>query len=372
MTFSTRRHFFFLLSLICLAFVNQAPADSPLQVKTVFIILMENHNWSLIKGATNCPYINHTLLPMASYCEQYYNPPANHPSEPNYLWLEAGTNFGILNDSASNRISSTNHLVTLLNNAGISWKSYQEDLGTDPLINQSNYVVRHDPVVFFNDVNASAAYRTSHVRPYAEFAGDLQSNAVARYNFITPNLTNDMHTVACSGCNTRVAGDYWLSHEIPKILASQAFTNNGAIFIVWDEGTELNPTSDGPLGMIVLSRLAKGRGYSNSLHYTHSSTLRTMQNIFGVRPYLGDAAKAIDLSDLFVTVQFNWASVSGGSFVFGVTNLIPGRTSYVQTSSNLIDWSTVQTLTPSSSAVTVTNAGAAGLDQIFYRLQQAP
>ena len=51
--------------------------------------------------------------------------------------------------------------------------------------------------------------------------------------------------------------------------------------------------------MIVLSPHAKGQGYSNTLHYTHSSTLRTIQEIFGVTPFLGDAANAADLSDLF-------------------------------------------------------------------------
>jgi hypothetical protein len=53
--------------------------------------------------------------------------------------------------------------------------------------------------------------------------------------------------------------------------------------------------------MIVLSPDAKGGGYSNTIHYTHSSTLRTVEEIFGVTPLLGDAANATDLSDLFKT-----------------------------------------------------------------------
>jgi hypothetical protein len=53
--------------------------------------------------------------------------------------------------------------------------------------------------------------------------------------------------------------------------------------------------------MIVLSPLAKGGGYSNSITYDHSSTLRTMEEIFGVQPFLGGAATATDLSDLFRT-----------------------------------------------------------------------
>ncbi|HTT21902.1 MAG TPA: hypothetical protein VMG82_23435 [Candidatus Sulfotelmatobacter sp.] len=61
---------------------------------------------------------------------------------------------------------------------------------------------------------------------------------------------------------------------------------------------------DGPIGMFLLSPFAKGSGkkaYSNSIYYDHSSTLKTLQEIFGVTPLLGAAgdAAAVDLSDLF-------------------------------------------------------------------------
>ena len=93
-------------------------------------------------------------------------------------------------------------------------------------------------------------------------------------------------------------GDQWLANAVPQILASQAYADGGVIIITWDEGEHHN---DGPIGLIVLSPNAKGGGYSNTIHYTHSSTLRTVQEIFGVVPLLGDAANATDLSDLFVT-----------------------------------------------------------------------
>jgi hypothetical protein len=51
----------------------------------------------------------------------------------------------------------------------------------------------------------------------------------------------------------------------------------------------------------VLSPYARGHGYSNTLHYTHSSTLCTLEEIFGVSPWLGDAANATDPRDLFST-----------------------------------------------------------------------
>src|SRR6266702_2418612 len=155
-------------------------------IKTVFIILMENHNWSQIKGVAGAPYINNTLLAIGSHAEQYYNPPGIHPSEPNYLWLEAGTNFGITNDNdpSSNHQSTTMHLVTLLKNANISWKAYQEDIsGTScPLTSVNQYAPKHDPFVFFDDVtntnDSASAYCIAHVRPYTELANDLQNNTV--------------------------------------------------------------------------------------------------------------------------------------------------------------------------------------------------
>jgi len=274
-------------------------------IQTVFLILMENHDWSSIKGSPSAPYINDTLLPIASHAEQYYNPPNNHPSLPNYLWLEAGTNFGIRNDKAParNHQRTNSHLVNLLEAAGLSWRAYQEDIsGIDcPLNNVGLYDVNHDPFVYFEDVtqrNDSQAPRCiQHVRPYSELETDLINDTVARYNFITPDLCNDMHD-ACAPLNDPVLqGDTWLSTEVPNIVASQAYANNGALFILWDEAE----TGDGPIGMIVLSPKAKGGGYQNSIYYTHSSTLRTIEAIFGVTPMLGDAANATDLSDLFVS-----------------------------------------------------------------------
>lgn len=283
------------------AAIQWAATSSAANIKTVFIILMENHNWSQIKGSKYAPYINNTLLPMASHAEQYFNPPGIHPSLPNYLWLEAGTNFGILDDNppSSDHQSTTMHLVTLLTNAGISWKAYEENIsGTAcPLTDSGLYAVRHDPFVYFDDVtnnlNPNSANCIAHVRPFTELASDLAANTVARYNFITPNVCDDMHN-KCKD-NPIEQGDSWLSQNVPTILGSQAY-QTGALLITWDEAAK----GDGPIGMIVLSPFGKGHGYQNSIHYTHGSTLRTIQEIFGVTPLLNDAASETDLSDLFM------------------------------------------------------------------------
>src|SRR5579884_3569636 len=53
-----------------------SPTPTP-PTRTVFLIVMENHNWSAIFNNPSAPYINKTLLPMSSYAQQYYNPPGN-------------------------------------------------------------------------------------------------------------------------------------------------------------------------------------------------------------------------------------------------------------------------------------------------------
>lgn len=93
-------------------------------------------------------------------------------------------------------------------------------------------------------------------------------------------------------------GDNFLSQIIPMIEASQAYQNNGAIVVWWDE-TEGGDDASRTLGEIVISPDAKGNAYTNNILYTHSSDLLTMQEIYGVGPCLLDACNATDLSDLF-------------------------------------------------------------------------
>ena len=102
------------------------------EIKHVFVIALENHNWTqpaAVSGGIqqiyqnpNAPFINSlvngtalvyvdghlvNISEQVSYATAYHNvlatPSGNnphiHPSEPNYLWAEAGTNFGVLNDN---------------------------------------------------------------------------------------------------------------------------------------------------------------------------------------------------------------------------------------------------------------------------------
>lgn len=388
------------LGLVVLLTMLGYSTASAEQIKTVFVIAFENHNWTqptTVPGGIqqifqnpNAPFINSlvdgtsAISPLVAYATAYHNVlatpsgnnPSIHPSEPNYLWAEAGTNFGIFNDDdpfadtpPNSQPAATQHLTSLLTQAGKTWGSYQEDIDlapisppatpfppvlcndplapdmwTVPLVSfsgkfvsvlpcidvtnafngstQFNYAAKHNPMVFFDNTNGGDNTTTSNplshnYAPLQQLATDLANDTVADYNWITPDQYNDMHTSLTGGfegvtgdaANIR-QGDNFLSKIVPIIMASNAFKNHGAIILWWDETEADSPTDttendfSHTLGEIVISDRAhpnvNGLPYASPVNYTHSSDLRTMQNIFGTGgPYLGDAANATDLSDLF-------------------------------------------------------------------------
>src|SRR6201981_381907 len=172
MSYGRRCTMFGLLALLALVSQRSAHAqntDGP--IKKVFVIAMENHNWTQpanqfsgpiqqIFENPNAPFINSlvngtavatinghpvNISKQVAYAINYYNVlatasgnnPHIHPSEPNYLWAEAGTNFRVGNDDdpfvpngSTNQINNNDnqlHFVRLLTKAGETWKSYQED-----------------------------------------------------------------------------------------------------------------------------------------------------------------------------------------------------------------------------------------------------
>jgi hypothetical protein len=337
------------------AAVLLAARPAPAQpVGNVFVIAMENHNFiqpiptnspQQIYGNPAAPYLNSLVTPgnpnaaQTAFAWTYYNAGAGvHPSEPNYVWAEAGTDFGIHTDNdprfANNNIFNAPHLTAQFNAAGVSWKNYQEDVqlstaptnsasGTNGPINpyygtrQFNYAVKHNPMAFFPDTAIQNVY------PLAQFFADLSSNTVARYTWITPNQFNDAHSAltggfAYNGTNytgdqAAVAiGDNFLSMVIPQIMASPAYQNNGVIIIWWDE-SENGDGTNRTIPEIIISPLSKGNACGSTLPMNHSSDIRTMEEIFNL-PTLSNpipvsetnaaggyanVATVNDLSDLF-------------------------------------------------------------------------
>jgi hypothetical protein len=342
------------------------------EVKKVFVIALENHNWTQPSSLTSpqqifqnpaAPFINSLvngtsgISNQVAYARGYINAAVgDHPSEPNYLWAEAGTNFGVANDDDPYHADCTpdtvqfthQHLTEFLTVAGKSWKSYQEDTDVDlttntvlpmsswtvPLFshsgvfttsgvnaynysNQYNYATKHDPQALFADTDGGCNTTPSNplrlkYAPLQQLSVDLANNTVADYTWITPDQYNEQHSSLASygqftGDQAAIAeGDNFLARVVPLIMSSDAYQDHGIIVLWWDEseGGDIAPFF---MPFMIISQdvhpNVNGLPYSNTIQYSHSSFLRTMQEIFKVDPphgynFLGGAATATDLSDL--------------------------------------------------------------------------
>ena len=265
---------------------------------SVFTVVMENHSRGQILGSSAAPYINSLAAKYAvanGYHDSYV-----HPSEPNYFWMVAGQNFGVLDDAdpAKHHLDSTSHIADQLELAGLDWKSYQQSMGAPcGLISKGRYAAKHDPFVYFDDINGWDGKKfqpsqrcTDHIVDYSELDKDIANNAIPKYAFITPDLDHDMHD------GTVAQGDAWLQQELPKIMATDAYKNGGVIFLLWDEGT--NDADDPPF--ITISPLAKTGMVSNAVYDT-ASYLKTVQTILGLDklPCNASAASIPAMTDLF-------------------------------------------------------------------------
>jgi hypothetical protein len=314
------------VSLFALLVATSAQAQ---QIGDVFYIALENHNFTQpstvppgtpqqLSGNTAAPYLNSLVTagnPNAanvSFAGNYQNvSPNQHPSEPNYVYQEAGVH-GPLNDADPfpNNIVNAPNLSALLAAKGQTWRSYQEDTDlvntngnningdhgaglaptntvaqkgqyevpltsfsgtsasyTNPYngSNQYNYAAKHNPQVFFNATNGgndptSANSQAQNYAPLQQLKTDLNNNTVGQFNWITPDQYNDMHsslntsftyngvTYAANTDQEAVAlGDNFLSIVVPEIEASQAFKDNGVI-VIWNDETEGDETAGSTAG----------------------------------------------------------------------------------------------------------------------------
>jgi phospholipase C len=281
-----------------------AAAIAPWKTGTVFTIVMENHSRDEILGNSQAPFINQ-IANQHAVAEGYHDPFV-HPSEPNYFWMVAGQNFGVLDDAdpGSHHLGATSHLADQIELAGLTWKAYQESMGAPcGLSSHGRYAAKHNPFAYFNDINGwdGTAFHpeqrcNSHVVDYAQLDADIAGRALPSYVFITPNLDNDMHDGSIS------RGDRWLANELPRLMATDNYKNGGVIFLMWDEGGG-SPASDDP-PFIAISPMA-APGMRSQVDYDTSSYLKTVQNILGITALpcaeAGDRSAAQAMTDLFTT-----------------------------------------------------------------------
>ncbi len=258
----------------------------------IYLLILENQDYSGLVGNPAAPYIN-GLIAKYGLATNYFA--VAHPSQPNYLALFSGSVQGITDD-AVHEISAPN-LADQLDKAGKTWMVYEQSYpggcftgatsngNVDSFGTPGPYARKHDPAISFVDI-ASNPSRCKHIASLSGF-----DPAAADFELIVPNECNDMHSCSVA------TGDAFLSTFVPHVLSSNAFSNS-VLFITTDEGRS-SGGGGGQVATIVISPSVKA-GFTSSVAHDHYSLLRTIEDAWGL-PCLGQACGANNLREFFGT-----------------------------------------------------------------------
>lgn len=222
----------------------------------------ENLHWLATKGITLTGYHGVT-----------------HPSQPNYLAAIGGDYFGMQNDDFNMVDANISTVIDLLEQKGISWGEYQEDMPYsgfqgDGWVNQENgkedYVRKHNPAVIYN-ANGGREDRLEYMKNMTMFYEDLRNDALPQWMFVTPNMTSDAHDsdIATAG--------RWTRSFLEPLLEDPKFMRNTLVLVTFDENEEFqipNRVFSILLGDAVPPALV---GTTDANYYNHYSEIATVE-----------------------------------------------------------------------------------------------
>lgn len=276
------------------ASTTSAPAATMQSVRHVFVITLENQNYSTTFGANSpAPYLSKTLVSQGAFLQQYFG--TSHVSLGNYIAMLSGqsvtadTQLDCMTYKDMTLSGMTDHgqaigtgcvypasiktLPDQLKAVNLTWKGYMEDMGNDPTRESATcghpalnaidrtqsaqapsasvpkgdqYAARHNPFVYFHSIIDSPDCATNVVN-LDKLTDDLKAiNTTANFTFITPNLCNDGHDTHCVNGDPGglVSADAFLQKWVPLIMASPAYQQDGLIIINFDESAYASMTQD--------------------------------------------------------------------------------------------------------------------------------
>ncbi|KAG0647880.1 Phosphate-repressible acid phosphatase [Hyphodiscus hymeniophilus] len=144
-----------------------------------------------------------------------------HPSEPNYMAVAGGDNFGLDGDIFTQVPENISTVVDLLEDKRISWAMYEEDM---PYTGYQGFS-------WVNQNNGANDYpeRLTKIKNTTMFFEDPKANKLPQWMFITPNMTSDGHDTSVT-----VAGE-WLKGFLTPLLDDPRFMQNTLVIITFDE-----------------------------------------------------------------------------------------------------------------------------------------
>jgi acid phosphatase len=269
------------------AAVSPTPSSGLPDFRHVYVIILENREYSSIVGSSAAPYINSLIAQYGQATNLYAE---THPSEPNYIALTSGGLQGTNSDGAYN-LGAPN-LFDQIETSGRTWHVYAQSypgscyLGSvagavaDGPGAPGDYARKHNPAISYTSISGKPT-RCANITKLAGF-----DPTAADFEMIVPNQINDMHSSSVG------AGDAFLKDFVPQITSSPAFADS-VLFITWDEGSS-SLNGGGHIATIVASpNMTPGSRFEGPA--THYSMLRTIELAWGM-PLLGEAQKASTLT----------------------------------------------------------------------------
>ncbi len=292
-------------------FTFTAAAPVAAGIPHVMEVMIENESPSDLMGNSSAPNID-ALSQNYGMATASYS--IGHPSEPNYLEMISGSNWGVTQDNTAQQDDISAGASTIANQfeaAGIPWRDYAEalpspgytggDTGPIDVYGFDSYLQRHNPFVFFPAATGLADF-DSDVVPLTSvpaMASDLDAASPPDFVWVTPNTVDDMHDgpMLADGDTVPTVGDAWLGSFIGAVQATSWYGAGGQIVVQWDEGVESDTTGVGSAGeggggrivTLVVSAALQGAPQQDATPVNTAGVLHSVEKVYGLS-YLEDAA----------------------------------------------------------------------------------
>ncbi|ACU70921.1 phosphoesterase [Catenulispora acidiphila DSM 44928] len=300
-----------------------APTSSVPGFDHVFVVYMENEDYSGIIGNTSqAPYINSLLSQGTSLSQSYA---ITHPSDPNYVALAGGGLYGLHDNSIGTTTINAPHVGNSTEAVGKTWKTYVENENGNCDYTSHGYYAPDDvPFAFFQDFKADESptgYCGQHDQPLTQMTADLRSAATTpNFVWFEPDDCDDMESCGVT------AGDTWLKTTLPSIFNSPAWTQQKSLLILtWDEGATkaYGPNYSNRIPTLLLgSQNTVKAGYTSSQRTDQYGLLRTVDKALGLASLTNNDAYAATVNDAWgqtttnsPTLTTSTPSVANGSSV---------------------------------------------------------
>ncbi len=263
---------------------SASPSSYPFfaPIKKVVLVVLENTGY---QTALLEPFVKQ-LTQQGALLSQYFA--ITHPSQPNYLALMAGDDFGITHDRPVQL--NARHLGDLLDEQHKTWKTYAEGYPGDCFLRPQaggRYYRKHTPFLSFTNVTSSPSTRCAQAVVNAKhFERDVALGQLPDFSLYIPDIRNDGHD---TGIHFALQ---WLEGFLPPVLKLP----DTLLIITFDEDDrrEKNHILTLLLGAGVKPQAVSTRPYD------HYSLLKTLELIFHLpRSLSRNDAMALPILDVW-------------------------------------------------------------------------